>query len=137
MTSLSSPQMKIKLLLLQIQLLNLEIQYAVEAEAAAEAEAEAVEAAAAAAPVEAVEAVEPEPNYLTIQQAVNLFMETQNVHTKLQLDDWCDDRGRGRKPLYTYVKERAPIHWDILTDPRAGVRGYYETKLVGYKIYKH
>lgn len=72
----------------------------------------------------------------TIQQAVNHFMDSQNVHTKLQLDDWCAVRGIGRKSLYDYVKEISPIHWDNLKDARAGIRGYYESKLVGYKHYK-
>lgn len=72
---------------------------------------------------------------LTIQRAVDDFIETQNIHTKLQLDDWCNDRGRGRTPLYAYVKKIASNHWNKLADPRAGVRGYYETQLEGYKIY--
>jgi hypothetical protein len=73
---------------------------------------------------------------LTIQRAVDDFIETQNVHTKQQLDDWCNDRGRGRKPLYAYVKKKASNHWSSIGNPRAIVRGYSQTQLPGYKRYK-
>ena len=75
---------------------------------------------------------------LTIQQAMDQFIEINHIKTKQQLDDWCLQSGyRGRTSVYAYVKQNASAHWDTLKDPRAGVRGHYETKLIGYKIYKH
>ena len=82
--------------------------------------------------------VEDAQPQLTIQQAMDQFIEINHIHTKQQLDDWCLQSGyRGRTSVYAYVKKNASTHWDTLKDPRAGVRGHYETKLIGYKIYKH
>ena len=41
-----------------------------------------------------------------------------------------------RNKIYLYVQRLASEHWNKIKDPKAYVRGYYQTKLSGYKIYK-
>ena len=77
----------------------------------------------------------------SIQETFNCFMKSQNIYSKSQLEAWCSNRGKGKDPLYDYVKVRSPEHWfnygvDCSGDPRKGLRRYYQSKLDGYKSYK-
>jgi hypothetical protein len=72
-------------------------------------------------------------NERTINEALNFILETENITTKEDLDKWCGHLKREK--LYKYIKQLAPNHWDRLKEPKAYVRGYYEHKLIGYKVF--
>lgn len=71
--------------------------------------------------------------YPTISEALNFILKTENITTKDDLDKFCG--GSTREKLYKHVQEFAPIHWSKIKDPKAYVRGYYERKLIGYKVF--
>lgn len=69
----------------------------------------------------------------SIQEAMKFIFEMENIHSKVQLDLWCGNRGREK--LYYYVKELAPFHWNQLEKPECTCRSFYQTRLYGYLIY--
>jgi hypothetical protein len=72
-----------------------------------------------------------------IPATIDKLFKLENIRTRKELDMWCGGgKGQTRKKLYNYVKEFSPEHWARMVDPRARVRGHYETRLEGYKIHK-
>ena len=69
----------------------------------------------------------------TITEALYFILETENLTSKDDLDRWCG--GTTREKLYKYIEYFAPSHWSRIKDPRAYVRGRYEHKLIGYKVF--
>ena len=69
-----------------------------------------------------------------IPTTIDKLFKFENIRTRQELDIWCGSTTRTR--LYTFVEDFSPEHWKRMVDPRARVRGYYETKLEGYKIHK-
>ena len=58
----------------------------------------------------------------SIQEAMKFIFEIERIHSKIQLDVWCGNRGREK--LYSYVKELAPVHWNQLENQNALVEHF-------------
>ena len=59
----------------------------------------------------------------SIQEAIKFIFEIcEGIHTKIQLDVWCGNRGREK--LYSYIKELAPVHWNQLENQNALVEHF-------------
>jgi hypothetical protein len=71
---------------------------------------------------------------MKITQAVDLILEIENLNNKIEFEVWCGNKKRNK--IYLYVQRLASEHWNKIKDPKAYVRGYYQTKLSGYKIFK-
>ena len=71
---------------------------------------------------------------MKITEAIDFILEIENLNSKIDLKVWCGNK-KGDK-IYLYVQRMAPEHWKQIKDPKAYVRGYYQTKLSGFKIYK-
>ena len=69
---------------------------------------------------------------IDMYQALAQIMETENIRTKQDLDEFC---GKARDKLYNRVRNISQTHWDKLKDPKASIRAKYETILKGYKLY--
>ena len=67
----------------------------------------------------------------SIKTSVDFILDQENIKTRKELDIWCGNKGR--KKLYNYVQIMCPETWNKLKEPHAGVRAYYESRLVGYK----
>ena len=75
----------------------------------------------------------------TIQKAVVLICDQNNLYTKDDLYRWCDgfllwdvdEIGYAR--MYELVELQAPEHWKRLKNPQGGVRAKLQTILTGYK----
>jgi hypothetical protein len=78
-----------------------------------------------AAPPKPVAAAKP----AKISAVLKELFAAESIATKAHLDAWCGGASRDR--LYSYVKERAPEHWDRVADPKAATRGAYQPLLDG------
>ena len=78
----------------------------------------------------------PERPILRINQFMKSFFRKNDIHTRADLDRWCDGP---RNKLYTVIKKNCPQHWEQFLDEgsaKATVRANYEKELTGYKCYK-
>jgi len=69
------------------------------------------------------------PKPAKISAVLKELFAAESIATKAHLDAWCGGASRDR--LYSYVKERAPEHWDRVADPKAATRGAYQPLLDG------
>ena len=70
---------------------------------------------------------------ITIKTAVKFILNAEKIHSKKQLDKWCN--GNDHSKLYNYIEFICSDHWKQLVDPKAYVRYEYQHLLDGYKIY--
>ena len=69
---------------------------------------------------------------MDIKSALKFIFEIENIRSKEDLDIWCGNMGR--RKLYLYVKNLAPIHWEKIETPECSIRNCYQHLLNGYKI---
>jgi len=70
-----------------------------------------------------------------IRATLESIYGTHHICDRSDLDAYCLRNGGTRAPLYNQVQQRVPNAWASLKNPKAGVRGTYETLLPGYKLY--